>query len=89
MTEANANSITVTDQLRQELETHMANRDRLLAEALRKYALISGTNIIGTYDTESDAINEGYRRLGNVPFLVKRITPVEEPANFLSPVVIF
>lgn len=75
----------VIEQLARELETFEANRARLLGESLRKYVLIHGEELVGTYDTESDAIAEGYRRFGNVPFLVKRVTPVEEPADFLSP----
>jgi len=77
----------VLELLAHELETYQANRERLLGEAPRKFVLIHGEEIAGTYDTEPDAINEGYRRFGNVPFLVRLITPVEEPANFLSPIV--
>jgi hypothetical protein len=72
------------DQLKREIETYDANHDALLGSALNKYVLIHGTEIVGTYDTESDAINDGYRRFGNVPFLVKRVSPIDEPANYLS-----
>lgn len=79
--------MSVLEALREELETFETNRERLLGEALGKYVLISGTTIAATYDTETDAINEGYRQFGNVPFLVKLVCPVDEPANFLSPIV--
>ena len=74
----------VLEELKEELETFEKNRERLLGEAPRQYVLIRGTEVVGTFDTESDAINDGYRRFGNVPFLVKRVVPVDEPANFLS-----
>ncbi len=77
------------DSLRQELETYEAHREQLLGDARGKYVLIRGDSVIATYDTEQDAINEGYRQFGNVPFFVKRIAAVDEPANFLSPVANF
>jgi len=77
------------DSLRQELEIYESHREQLLGEARGKYVLIRGDSIIATYDTEQDAINEGYRQFGNVPFLVKRIAALDEPANFLSPVASF
>jgi hypothetical protein len=73
------------DQLRREVETYELNRARLLGESLGKYVLIRDDEIVGSYDTESDAIDEGYRRFGNVPFFVRRVAAVDEPANFLSP----
>jgi hypothetical protein len=75
--------------LRQELQTYERHRERLLGEAQGKYVLIRDDQIVSTYDTERDAIKEGYRQFGNVPFLVKRITALDEPANFLSPVTSF
>lgn len=77
------------ESLKQELETYEAHREQLLGEARGKYVLIRGPSIVATYDTEQDAINEGYRQFGNVPFLVKRIAATDEPANFLSPVASF
>ena len=79
--------MSVMEQLASELETYEAERERLLGESSGKYVLIRGEEIVGAYDTEADAVAEGYRRFGNVPFLVKLVSPVDEPANFLSPVV--
>jgi len=67
-----------------ELETYSAKRDELLGEAEGRYVLIHENSVEGVYDTEHDAIVEGYRRLGNVPFLVKRVVAVEVPARFVS-----
>jgi hypothetical protein len=77
------------ESLKQELETYETHREQLLGEARGKYVLVRRDSIVATYDTEQDAINEGYRQFGNVPFLVKRIAATDEPANFLSPVASF
>ena len=42
------------------------------------------TEVAEVYESQMDAINEGYRRFGNVPFLVKHILKVEVPLNFSS-----
>lgn len=75
--------------LAKELETFESHRDELLGNSANKYVLIQGSEIMGTYESESDAINEGYRKCGNVPFLVKHVVPSERPLNFLSGVVAF
>ena len=76
------------DRLVVELAAFAANRERLLVESPLKYALVHGEDIIATYDTQGDAIAEGYRRFGNVPFLVKQVVPVERPASFFSHIVL-
>lgn len=70
--------------LAKELETFESHKDELLRSAANRYALIHGVEVVGTYESESDAINEGYRKFGNVPFLVKHVVPTERPLNFLS-----
>ncbi len=70
--------------LEKELQTFDHNRESLLGAAPNRYVLIRGTEIVGTYESESDAIDEGYRRWGNVPFLVKHLVPAERPLNFFS-----
>jgi len=74
----------VSDPLAIELATFRKHRDELVGSSLNKYVLIHGDQIVSTYESEQDAINEGYRQFGNVTFLVKRITPVDLPLNFLS-----
>jgi hypothetical protein len=71
-------------ELKEELETFENSREALLGSAPNKYVLIRKREIVGTYESESDAINEGYRRWGNVPFLVKHLVPAERPLNFFS-----
>jgi hypothetical protein len=67
-----------------ELETYEKYRDHLLATAEGKYVLIYKDQVVSTYDTQMDAVAQGYRQFGNVPFLVKKITRVEIPENFVS-----
>jgi hypothetical protein len=75
---------TVTDILEQELATYEREKQDLLGRAEGKYVLIHGDEVIGTYDSEADAIAQGYRQFGNVAFLVKRIVEVDAPINFLT-----
>ncbi|MBI5794383.1 hypothetical protein HZA87_04890 [Candidatus Uhrbacteria bacterium] len=68
--------------LSQELTTYQSEKARLLAESNGKFVLVKGTDIIGVYVSQDDALQEGYRRFGNTEFLVKQITALEEFSNF-------
>ena len=70
--------------LDQELATYEAHRQRLLADHEGKFVLIHGSELIGVFDSEKDAIDQGFERLGNVPFLVKQILRVELPQSFVT-----
>ena len=74
--------------LRRELETFEAHRAELLGRAAGKYALIHDDQVVDVFDTEADAIRDGYRQFGNVPFLVKKITDVDVPERFISNLII-
>lgn len=74
----------MTDLLKKELETYLANKHRLIASAEGKFVLIHGNEVSGTFNSQLDAINEGYRKFGNVPFLVHQIQKIEIPENFVS-----
>lgn len=67
-----------------ELETYERHRQELLGKAEGKYVLIRQDKVIGVFDSQSDAIQQGYERFGNVPFLVKQVLKVETPQNFVS-----
>jgi hypothetical protein len=72
-----------------ELKTAIATYDDNLEDWLKnnlagKFVLIHQTEVAGTYVSERDAINEGYRRYRNVPFLVREILPTEKRLSFLS-----
>lgn len=67
-----------------ELGTFEAKREELLAAAEGKFALIKGDELAGVYDSQEDAIREGYRHFGNVAFLVKQVLRVETSQRFVS-----
>jgi hypothetical protein len=71
-------------QLDNELATYQARKSDLLAKARGKFVLIKNDQVLDIFETEMDAIRQGYERLGNVPFLVKEILEVETPLNFTS-----
>ena len=70
--------------LEKELAYFERERERLLEEAEGKYVLIYGEDLLGTYESEEDAISEGYRRCGNVPFLVMQIVRLQTPESIIS-----
>ena len=70
--------------LDQELQTYEEKKNELLARARGKFVLIKEDRIEDIFDTETDAIRQGYERFGNEPFLVKEIVEVEIPVQFAS-----
>lgn len=70
--------------LEAEIQTYERHREELLGTAEGKFVLVHHGGVVGVYDTKHDAITEGYRQLGNVPFLVKQVLNVEVPQNFVS-----
>jgi hypothetical protein len=74
--------------LQQELETFDVHRAELLGRVAGKYALVHQDDVVGIFDTDTDAIREGYRQFGNVPFLVKKIEAVDIPEQFSSNLII-
>jgi len=55
-----------------ELEFYDRNRDRFLREHDGRYLLIEGSRLIGSFETEDQAVGEGVRRFGAGPFLVRQ-----------------
>ena len=69
----------------QGLDKELATYKRMLSSLMTqegKFALIAGDKLLGTFDTYSDALAEGYREMGLKPFLVKRISSVEVISYF-------
>lgn len=67
--------------LEKELDTYETLLPTLKADE-GKFALINGTELIGTFDSYEDALNIGYEHCGLRPFLVKRIEANESVAYF-------
>jgi hypothetical protein len=70
--------------LNSELDFFEHHRMELLDRAAGKYALVKGSELIGLFETEMEAVRAGYQRLGNEPFLVKQIVEADVPLNFTS-----
>jgi hypothetical protein len=64
-----------------EIATYEREKKRLLGEALGKFALIKGDDVIGIYESQNDAIDEGWRRFPGEATLTKRIVEVEIPVH--------
>lgn len=65
--------------LKKELRTFEDRLPELLGSANGKWVLIHDDDLIGTFESRLDAINQGYQTLGNVPFLVKEVRAVDVP----------
>ena len=68
--------------LKKEIEVYESQKAELLDKSKGKFVLIKDDKVIDIFDTEIDAIRQGYKRFGNVPFLVKQIVELEIPQNF-------
>lgn len=68
------------------LEIELGFYNEQKAELLKHYegqfALIKGKELIGTYTTWGEAFNDGVKRLGNVPFLIKQVQEKDEVVQF-------
>lgn len=74
----------LVETLKDELQTLESRRDELLGTSLGKWVLIHDGEFAGAFESQADAINIGYQRFGNVPFLVKQVVPVEVPQDYVS-----
>lgn len=70
--------------LEKEIETYKKNKEELISKHLGKFVLIKENKIIGIFESQKDAINEGIKKYGNNEFLVKKIEEVEQTQNFTS-----
>ena len=64
--------------LGEEFQFYEQNKEALIRDYLNRYLLIKGSEVIGSYSTEGQAIGEGVRRYGTEPFLV-RLTGEDTP----------
>ena len=70
--------------LKEEAGAYDAHLSYLLEKGEGKFVLIHDSEIGGIFDSEADAIDQGFKTFGSVPFLVKQILREEEPIEFLS-----
>jgi hypothetical protein len=71
-------------QLSREVAYFDAHRAELMSEAPGQFALVKGDALIGTYESEIDAIRAGFEKFGNEAFLVKQIVPVVRSYRSMS-----
>lgn len=69
-------------ELQTELEFYNSKKAELLAHHKGQFALIKGKKLIGTYTTWDEALKDGIKQLGNVPFLIKEVQEREEIVQF-------
>lgn len=60
-------------ELAKEVATYERELARLEQASLGKFVLISGDEVAGVFDTFSAAADEGLRKFGETPFLVREI----------------
>jgi hypothetical protein len=65
-----------------ELAFFEQQRAQLLKDHRGKFALIRGSELIGTFDTDETAYVEGVKRFGRTPFLIRRIEDEDPTAQF-------
>ncbi len=59
-----------------EFAAYLRELPQLLAEGhAGRYALLAGDEVLSIWDTQRDALQAGYERLGLEPFSVKKIDP--------------
>jgi len=74
----------MVQKLSRELKAYEAKFENLLASHEGKYVLLHNDDVLGVFDSQMDAINWGYKELGNVPFLVKQVNRLDVPLSFVS-----
>lgn len=72
----------MSNELKQELETYEKHKEDLLRSSMGKYVLIYKAEVCDTYNDQLDAIVEGYKKFGRVPFLVKEVLPYDRKVFF-------
>lgn len=71
--------------LEKELATYSAKLSDLKQHE-GKFVLIQGDAVVDMFSSYDDALKEGYKRFGLVPFLVKQIHAVEPVYYFTRPI---
>jgi hypothetical protein len=65
-----------------ELEYYKENKQDMLRHHENQFVVIKDKKFIGAFTTEQEAYEAGLKELGNVAFLIKRVTKEEEIIRF-------
>ena len=60
-------------ELKKELEFYKSQYKKLISRYENQFALITGNKLLGCFTTESEAYEAGLEKLGNQPFLIKKV----------------
>jgi len=71
-------------ELEAEIRAYFEKKAEYLKAAAGKYLLIKGEEVVGVFESEADALNAGYEKYGNAPFLVKQVLEVEPELRFTA-----
>lgn len=71
---------TAVTPLQGELTYFEERKKELLRLYQGQFALIKNQELVGTFTKEDEAYQEGVRKFGNTPFLIRRIVEQEPPA---------
>ena len=74
--------------LQKEVDFYETRLEDLLSKYEGKFVLIKGEEIIGIFDTERLAYTEGLEKVGNRPFLIRKIGNLEEQRVMLPALVL-
>jgi hypothetical protein len=72
----------MAESLERETELYKKLLPTTLAADEGKFALISGDQLVGVFETYADALKVGYEKFGLQPFMVKQIAAIEVMAYF-------
>jgi hypothetical protein len=64
--------------LEKELEYYESHSGELLEHHEGSYVLIADDQLLGAFTTEAEAYAAGLRKVGNRPFLIRRVSREEE-----------
>ena len=64
-----------------EAATFEAQLPSLLGQHGGKFALVRGTELVGVFDTEGNALAAGYQKFGPVPLYIRQILPEEQKGS--------
>lgn len=70
--------------LEREYRVFKEHQSELLAKGEGKFALIKGDTIIDVFASYEDALKEGLKRFGDVPFLIQEIQREEDVQFFYA-----
>ncbi|GAC1466547.1 MAG: hypothetical protein NVS2B14_17780 [Chamaesiphon sp.] len=73
--------------LEQELKYFAENKEELLSHYKNQFALIKDASLLGTFTTEAEAYQAGIQKLGNQPFLIKKVV-IEEDVDRIPALVL-